>query len=307
MTATARVHRQTRQLPLVACSLIGVVCAVVGLLPWVVTGMRQPHIHNPWVIGPIPEQMPIVLLPFNPPALAVMAALLIVGGAVAGVVTRALHARLPRHGLTAIMLGAVLVQLIAVVQTAAALGLDFRDLYRLTHYLTLSVLMILIGVLALTLISRAPKAGALIGLGIGALLAGEWATASVVRVAMSGGDAGLAVLEAMHWLPPVLIGVAIAWAGVNTGGRVVAAITTVLGLWVVPALLTATSTAGSRPFHGTPWEMLEWAMLHLEVFAEPSNLVPLIVVATAVAVVGLLIRAVAPPRFRAHVTEVSSD
>lgn len=40
------------------------------------------------------------------------------------------------------------------------------------------------------------------------------------------------------------------------------------------------------------------AMLHLEVFAEPSNLVPPILVAIAVAAAGLLLRAAVLPRLR---------
>lgn len=86
----------------------------------------------------------------------------------------------------------------------------------------------------------------------------SWATTPVVRRAISGHDAGLAMAEAVQWLPPVLISIAIAWTGMNTIGRVLAAIATLLGLWIVPAVLAAVSTIGYSPLFGNPLEKLEW-------------------------------------------------
>lgn len=299
MTATTPVQQQGRQLSTVACGLVGVACAVAGLLPWLITGMRLPRIRNPWVTGPMLEQMPVVLLPFFPSALALMAAVLVVGSALAGVTTRSMRARTPRHGLVAVVLGVLLVQAGAVLQTAVALRGGFTDLGP-ARLLAVSVALILIGVLALVLIARAPRAGALIGLGIGALMVAEWMTPPFARLAISGHEIGLTLVDAVTWLPPVLIGVAIAWAGVTTVGRVAAAVVTLLGLWLVPALLTAASTAGS---HGSLSTMLEWTMLHIEAFAEPDTLVPRVLVAVAVAAAGLLVRAVVLPRIRARTSD----
>jgi len=223
MTATTPVQQHRRQLSTVACGLVGVACAVVGLLPWLITGMRLPRIRNSWVTGPMPEQMPVVLLPFFPSALTLMTAVLVVGGALAGVTTRILRARVSRHGFVAVVLGVLLVQAGAVLQTAVALRGGFTDLGP-ARLVAVSVALILIGVLALVLIARAPRAGALIGLGIGALMVAEWMTPPFARLATSGHEIGLTLVDAVTWLPPVLIGVAIAWAGVTTVGRVVAAV-----------------------------------------------------------------------------------
>lgn len=53
-----------RGLTAVAWLLVGALVAVVGLLPWIVTGMRLP-LQNRWAAETLPGDMPVALLPFN--------------------------------------------------------------------------------------------------------------------------------------------------------------------------------------------------------------------------------------------------
>jgi hypothetical protein len=57
---------------------IGAASAVVGLLPWIITGMRLP-LQNLWGTNTLPEAMPIGLLPFNQYAIPLIAGILVVG------------------------------------------------------------------------------------------------------------------------------------------------------------------------------------------------------------------------------------
>lgn len=50
---------------------IGAVSAVLGLLPWLITGMRLP-LQNLWAADTAPDAMPIVLLPFSQYALSLI-------------------------------------------------------------------------------------------------------------------------------------------------------------------------------------------------------------------------------------------
>lgn len=85
---------------------------MLGLLPWLVTGMRLP-LQNLWASETPPQEMPLVLLPFNQYTIALLAAGLVTGEAVAGIAARALRDRLGARG---------------VVATLAALGLVVRSL-----------------------------------------------------------------------------------------------------------------------------------------------------------------------------------
>lgn len=280
-------------LALVTCYLIGAGAAVLGLVPWLVTGMRLP-LQNLWAVQEGPGQMPIVLLPFSQYFLTTLSSLLVAGGVFAGVTARVLARRLPERGWSAILFGTVLVQLFAVVQTAMVVraGLQERpaaDLY-LALLVGLCVFAMAVGVLVLVLVARAPRAGVLVGLGIGAVMSSSWLNALVVATlgSSSGQEVG-DILGVIRWVPAVLVGAAIGWAGVGSVGRAAAAAGNLVALWVVPALITAvTSAAGSRVLAPHPREMLEYgygvfvdAVLSFELAVQP------LLVAVVVASLGL--------------------
>lgn len=273
---------------------IGVAAAVVGLLPWLLTGMRLP-LQNLWAQPTSPEDMPLVLLPFNQYFVVEIAALLVVGGAGAGAVAR----RYVPTGLGAVAVGLLGVQAFAVVQTAVTVGSGLGARPGATPYLAglvaLSVLALAISAGVMVLLARAPRAGALVGAAIAALLLASW-----LHVLVAGPSSpvppgvAMAVVGYTRWLGPVAIGAAIAWCGLRTTGRVAAAVGALVGLWLVPPFVTATAAAvGSRVLARDPAAMAEYGAGVFRMAATmPALVVPPLAVAVVAAVLGLLLVAV---------------
>lgn len=281
--------------PIGTGALLGIGSAVLGLLPWLVTGMRLP-LQNLWATDTLPPDMPLAFLPFNQYTIALLAAVLVTGGAVAGIAARALRGRLGGHGVVATLLGLVLVHAVAIVQTAGVVGPNLRDrsesVFYLAGLIALSVLAVLVAAAALWLIARAPRGGALVGLGIGALMLAPWLQGLIVPFGTIPGHAAMTAHGLVRWVAPVLVGLAIAWAGISTVGRVVAALTVLLALWLVPALIIgATSAAGTRILAHDPGGMIEYGIGVFRAAATSPNLVvgPLLA-AVVVAAVGLVVR-----------------
>jgi len=275
--------------------LLAVAAVVVGLLPWLATGLRLP-LQNLWLLPTAAEDMPLVLLPFSQYSLMLIFAVLVVGAAAAGVVARALRDRLSRRG-RILLLGVVpALQLIAVVQTAVAVRSGLADTGQAALYLTalvgVSVLSVLVGMLSQTLIAVAPRAGALLGLTIAAVAASSWIGGFLQPLTLFGPDWLLPVVGLIAWVTPVLTGAAIAWTGVSSPGRVVAALTSLIVVWVAPAAITGiSSAAGSRVLASDPAAMIEYA---LQVFASalliPELALRPIVATILVAAIGLAAR-----------------
>lgn len=292
-----------RRLPSWSPVLIGVGSATLGLLPWLITGMRLP-LQNLWATDAAPDRYPFVLLPFSQYAITLIAAIVVTGAAIAGLTARATRARLPRFGTAAIVIGVLAVQVVATVQTAAVVRGGLQQRGESALYLTALVagtsLAIVTGVLVMLLIARAPRAGAVIGLSIAAVASGPWINALVVPFGTAGTTEVAWLLDLTRWLPPVLVGAAIAWGGVDTVGRVFAAVFGLLVLWIVPALITAiASAAGTRVLARDPAAMLEYGA---DVFGMaltiPSLALPPLIAAAAVAVIGLVARTVVTRRRR---------
>jgi hypothetical protein len=277
--------------------LVGVAAGIVGLLPWLITGMRLP-LQNLWATETLPDRMPIVLLPFSQYALTLIAALIVTGAAVAALAVRATRVRQPRRGVVATFTGLLAAQVVAVAQTATVVrgGLADRaasDLY-FAAVLAVAVLAILSGAGVFWLIAAAPRAGALIGVAIAAIAFGPWLSGLLVPMGTIPADWLGQLAGYTRWVPPVLIGVAIAWCGLGTIGRVIAAVASLLLLWVAPAIITGvTSAAGSRVLADVPLEMLDYAarVTGMALFL-PELALPPIISAIVVAVAGLAVRAV---------------
>lgn len=275
--------------------LIGVGAALVGLLPWLVTGMRLP-LQNLWAADAMPDDMPLALLPFSQYELSTIASLLVVGAAVAGIAARALRRRSPRGGFALLLFGVLLVDVVAIVQTATVVGAGLRDDDWSTVYLTavlaVAILALLVAMLVLWLIARAPRAGAVIGLSIAAVLVSGWLHLLLAPEPVFTGEPAW-LWTAVRWVPAVLVGAAIAWGGVGTVGRVIGALASLVILWVGPALITAVSAAaGTRVLAREPAEMLDYARRVFGMaLTEPALVAPPLVVAVCVAGVGLIGRA----------------
>lgn len=290
-----------RRLPAWAPVLIGVASAAIGLLPWLITGMRLP-LQNLWAMEVAPDRYPVVLLPFSQYAITLIAALIVTGAAIAGIVARATRTRLPRIGTATILIGVLAVQVVAVVQTSIVVDGGLQQRFESALYLTALVAgtsaVILVGALVMLLIARAPRAGAVVALSIAAVAFGPWVNALVVPFGTIGTTEVAWLLDLTRWIPPVLVGAAIAWGGINTVGRVLAAAFALLALSITPALMTAiSSAAGSRVLARHPAEMLDHG---LGVFGMalwiPEIALPPLIVAVAVAAIGLVGRLIVTQR-----------
>jgi hypothetical protein len=313
-TDPAAVDDETQGAPLNAWlpPLLGVAAAIVGLLPWLVTGMRLP-LQNLWATETLPDRMPIVLLPFSQYALTLIAALLVTGATAAAIVARATRRRQPRGGIVAIFVGLLAAQVVAAAQTATVVrgGLDDRgasDLY-FAAVLAVIVLAILVGVAVYWLVAVAPRAGALVGLTIAAILFGPWVNGLLVPFSTQPAEAVAAIIGLTRWVPAILVGVAIAWCGLGTVGRVIAAVSSLLLLWTGPALITGvTSAAGSRVLAGAPAEMLDQAarVTGMALFL-PELALPPLVVTVVVAGAGLVGAALVRRRHRGEPAAAPAD
>lgn len=276
---------------------LGIGSAIVGLLPWIITGMRLP-LQNLWATDTLPADMPIALLPFSQYYLAFIVSLVLIGSAVAGIVGRATTPRNPRRALPALIGGVLIVQVAAIVQSGATVAAGLGHRSAATGYLLAivggTVVAILLGLGILALIARAPKAGALVALSIAAVAFASWFSglAFPVGTVSSYSEHPEALLVVIHISPAILIGAAIAWCGIGSAGRVVAAIGSLGILWIGPTLVTAVSSAaGSRVLAPYPAEMLAYG---LQVFRSALGMPDLwasnLALALEVAVVGLVAR-----------------
>lgn len=258
--APAATDSSARHLGTLACVGIGVAAAVVALLPWLATGARLP-LQNLWADPTLPGDMPRALLPFGQYAVALILSLIVIGYGAAGIAVRALRTRLPDRAVLAAGSGAVAVHVVAAAQSATTVASGLQDRTTSTFYLAAVLAVVagavLAGLLALRLLAAPPRAGAVIGLSLVALVSGSWL--AELLISLGAGSDGLApswLNVVVRWVPAVLVGAAIAWGGVGTRGRALAAAASLLLLWIVPAAITAvTSAAGSRVLLPYPSEI----------------------------------------------------
>ncbi|CAN5161167.1 hypothetical protein BH11ACT4_BH11ACT4_24650 [soil metagenome] len=274
---------------------LGIGSAIVGLLPWIITGMRLP-LQNLWATETRPADMPIALLPFSQYYLAFIVSLMLIGSAVAGIVGRGTAPRTPRTALPALIGGVLLVQVAAIVQSAATVAAGLGHRSAATGYLLAivggTVVAILLGIGILALIARAPKPGALVALSIAAVAFASWFSglAFPIGTVVSASDYSEVMSVVIRISPAILIGAAIAWCGIGSAGRVVAAIGGLVILWIGPTLVTAVSSAaGTRVLAPYPAEMLDYGV---QVFRSAIGMPDLwasnLALALGVAVVGLV-------------------
>jgi len=271
---------------------VGLGSAIVGLVPWWVGGARL-ELQNLWATSVLPAQMPITLLPFSQYSVIQIFALLVVGATVAGIAGRAL--RLRGWGLVLLVLGVLLVQGVAAAQTALVVREGLQERLESTVYVAAllagTILSIIVGMILTVLIVRAPRAGALLGLTVGAICMAPWTGALVAATGIDENSLST-LLVVVPWITPVLTGVAIAWTGVNTVGRVISGILAIALVWVAPALMTAIASAlGSRVLIRFPADMLDYGngVFRMALLTPELALRP-IIATVVVAVVGLVIR-----------------
>jgi hypothetical protein len=273
--------------------LFGLIAGVLGLLPWLLTGMTLP-LQNLWSSDVAPSDMPSALLPLSQYQLGTIAALIVVGSALAGILARSAHRRLSGGGFWALTGGVVLVQFVAIAQSALVVGAGLGDEIASVAYLAVLVLFalvsVLIGVGILALIARAPRAGSLIGIALAASPFAQWAT-GFVRLATPTQLSPL-VAEVVVWIPALIIAAAIIWCGVNTFGRVIAAILAQLVLWVSsPLSSAAAAAAGTRVLARSPYEMVDYGVrVFRTTVLQPYVVLLPLAAAIVLAAIGLVVR-----------------
>ena len=285
----------TRSIGSLGYLALGAGSAILGLLPWLISGMRLP-LQNLWATQTLPAQMPLALLPFSQYYLTFIVALLLIGSTIAGIVGRATTARHPRHGLLALMGGVLLVQAIATVQTVVTVSWGLDDSAASSLYLVALVggivFAILLGLGMLALIARAPRARALVALSIAAIAFGSWFSGLIFPVGTitTASPFTSVMSEISRLLPAIIIGAAIAWCGITTVGRVIAGVVSLAALWVGPTLVTAVSSAaGSRVLAPYPAEMLDYGVqVFRSALGMPELWLPTLGLALGVAVIGLV-------------------
>ena len=269
--------------------------AIIGLVPWLITGMHLP-LQNLWATDASGDRMPITLLPFSQYFLALLAAMVVIGAALAGGFARATRARHPRFGVTAIAVGVVGVQAIATIQTAVTVSNGLRRTAVAHAYLAAvtagTVVAMLIGLLVLWLVARAPVPGAVIGLSMAGIAAGSWLVGIVVPVGGVATETVAVLLGVVRPVPAVIVGLAVVWGGLGTIGRVAAGIGSLLLLWIGPAAVTAVSAAaGTRVLAPRPAEMVDYATQVFGLALGPEGGAPyLLTVAVIVIILGVAAR-----------------
>ncbi|WP_186322076.1 hypothetical protein [Curtobacterium pusillum] len=258
----------------------GVLSGVVGLLPWIVTGMRLP-LQNLWATPTVdPADMPVALLPFSQYSVGLIGAMLLVGGAVAGLAVRLLGERRGLPGRLATVLaatGLLVVQLVALVQTAVVTGAGLRtdrsigtgaaisaaQVY-LVALMAGTLLAIALAVVLLVVLARTAPGVAVVAVAVGALAAGTWVDAFLVSPVGFADGSVSAVLSVTRWVPAVLVGLGIARTGLTSVGRVIGSVLALAVLWSGSAAVTAVTAAlGTRVYLPYP---LELASFGAEVF-----------------------------------------
>ncbi|TFD50785.1 hypothetical protein E3T55_08275 [Cryobacterium frigoriphilum] len=245
--------------------LLGVLAATAGLLPWLVTGMVLP-IQNLWAVDVAADDMPITLLPFSQYTITLIVAVLVTGAAIAGGVLRLTRAQHPQFAFVWALVGVLLVQVVAIVQTVSTVagGLaQGREAFIYLAALTAgSIAANLVGLLLMVLIARAPAAGALVAVSVASVAAGVWVNGLISHpFGISATEVTMALLSVTRYVPAIIVGLAVAWCGFSTAGRIIGAIVSVVALWVGPALFTGVSAAaGTRVLAAYPAEMLDYGV-----------------------------------------------
>ncbi|WP_309619230.1 hypothetical protein [Salinibacterium sp.] len=274
---------------------LGIVSAIVGLIPWLITGMRLP-LQNLWGTDALPAQMPIALLPFSQYYVSFIVALILVGSTIAGIVGRATTARNTRAALVALMGGVLIIQIVATTQTAMTVSGGLSDRSASTLYLVAltggTIAAILLGLGMFTLIARAPKPGALIALSIAAIASSSWmrGLAFPVGTVSSSSTFTEVMRTVIELAPAIAIGAAIVWCGVNSVGRMTAVISSLILLWMGPVFITAVSSAaGTRVLAPYPSEMLEYGVqVFRSALLMPELWASTLAIAVGIAAVGLV-------------------
>lgn len=229
--------------------LLGAICAVVGLAPWLIAGPELP-VQNLWLSGSTPDPAPWALLPLGQYEILRILALLYFGGLFAGMVTRLVTSRgwvVSSLGVTA---GLLAVQLAAffqsLTQVLRGIALD-RGLAQF-YVLGLSLLVLLCLALSIggfRLLVRVSRAATGPALCLGAMLFVPW-IGSLIRL----GNVPPLVSGWVSWstvITIILLSVALVFVASKSGRWTLSWGISLVGIWIFMILLgSLQAVTGSR-------------------------------------------------------------
>ena len=283
----------------VAAFCLGVLGAMVGVLPQVVGGGRLP-LQNLWPEAVGPGEMPFSVLPVSQYQSTAIFAMLVAGGALAGL---GIHVLARRSGWAAwpaalgLLVGhaGVIAQSFSVVGRGLRIGSEAADDRAALYFAGLlggTIASALVAQAAFWTISRRSVGVAALGLGLVAAPVASWAGLWAVMLAGPAAVPPL-LLFLLRWLPAVIAGAALAWCGLRPLGRVLTWLLVLAGLLLIPALLTAVRYAlGLRVLDG---DLTEMAAAGGQVFVQALAVgIPLVTLAVVMGIAGLVVRGVRP-------------
>ncbi|WIB65089.1 hypothetical protein [Curtobacterium sp. MCBD17_040] len=285
---------------------VGAGSAAVGLLPWIITGMRLP-LQNLWASDVTsPHQMPIALLPFSQYDVALMASMLVGGGALAGVLFRAV--RVPRTigTVLAALIGVFALDLVAVVESAVVTGVGLRrptgyvatfvtpEQVYLFGLVVIALSATVVALVACSLVVAVPAPGPVIGIALAAATLTDWADALVVRPTTAPPTWSADLLSVSHLLPGLAVGVAVGSFWQRPFGRQIVGAVVAFGLaWIGPTSIAAlTGALGSRALLTVPSEFADFAVLLFTTEARSWQVWGGVLIGVVVAVALIVVRSV---------------
>lgn len=295
---------QPALLPVLAALGIGVFAGLIGLAPWIGTGMVLP-LQNLWAEQTMPEDMPVSLLPLSQYMVIRLVGLLVTGGLVAALFLRRWAPARRWLAAGCVAAGLLLVQVTATVQSFRVLNRGLigstDEVYDVRSAGSMSALYFG-GLLAGTIAAIAAalvvflavrsqrKAVAVLGIGLAAVPAGEWLFAWG-EVFWESFDVPTIMAQLGHWLPAVLVGLGLAWCPPDRMGRAAVWVANLALLWTVPVLFDAVAGAlGTRVFHGDVAQMQEYAGTSFSSALGAPEAAGTVVLAAALGVAGVLLR-----------------
>ncbi|MGO4592556.1 hypothetical protein AB4Z18_01915 [Leifsonia sp. 2TAF2] len=252
---------------LVMGGALGFASGIIGLLPWLLKGGRLP-LQNLWQTETPPDAMPFAMLPVSQYSATTLLVLLLVGGVLAGGVTRLLRGT-GRVEAWSVSAGLLLLQLAALLQAFLVIadglgigrpGVDSRAELYFGGMLAGTIVSVLLAQGLFWLVSRRAVGPAALGLVLAAVPVTSWIVGAITALVDPYG-AALALGSVFRWLPAVIVGAVLGWCGVMPLRRLGVWVAGLAALWVTPALFTAVSSAlGMRVLDGDLREMAQIAV-----------------------------------------------
>jgi len=229
---------------------IGIGCTLLGLFPWLITGMRLP-LQNLWNRATLPDDMPRALLPMNQYAISTLVGLIVLPYVVAAVVRRIITHRLPDGGARSLVLTIVAAQLLAIMQTSLVVfGGIRRNSYGLIYTFGMGLgLLVAIGygLIVYRLMTDRSRNLVSVGVALAAVPFAAWLNALLngavtssnfewLRISFASANQGGGVVRAIAQFiiglsPAVLVGIAIGWTGLHAGANRISAIVAICINW----------------------------------------------------------------------------